>query len=72
MYIIRKIKSHRLRWEGHVALLGILEEKPEGKRPVGRIKWENSINQDLREVDHTGDDWKTLAQDRNVWRAYVR
>ena len=26
---------------------------------------------DLREVDYTGDDWKTLAEDREVWRAYV-
>ncbi|PSN50311.1 hypothetical protein C0J52_10133 [Blattella germanica] len=31
--------------------------KPEGKHPV---------------VDYTGDDWKTLAQDRDVWGAYVR
>ncbi|PSN31563.1 hypothetical protein C0J52_15946 [Blattella germanica] len=23
-------------------------------------------------IDYTGDDWKTLAQDRDVWRAYVR
>jgi len=37
--IIRKIKSHRLRWAEHVARLGdergvrkILEGKPEGKR----------------------------------------
>ncbi|PSN47102.1 hypothetical protein C0J52_16011 [Blattella germanica] len=44
----------------------ILEGKPEGKRP------ENNINHDLREVDYTGDDWKTLAEDRDVWRAYVR
>ncbi|PSN43658.1 hypothetical protein C0J52_16658 [Blattella germanica] len=34
--------------------------------------WENNINHDLKEVDYTGDDWKTLAQDRDVWRAYVR
>ena len=47
--------------------------KPEGKRPVGRprMRWENNINYDLREVDYTGDDWKTLAEDREVWRAYV-
>ena len=79
--IIRTIKSRRLRWAGHVARMGdergvrkILEGKPEGKRPVGRprMKWENNINHDLREVDYTGDDWKTLAQDRDVWRAYVR
>ncbi|PSN51107.1 hypothetical protein C0J52_07979 [Blattella germanica] len=78
--IIRTIESHRLRWAGHVARMGdergvrrILEGKPEGKRPVGRprMKWENNINHDLGEVDYTGDDWKTLAQDRDVWRAYV-
>ena len=81
LVIIKKIKSHKLRWAGHVARMGdergvrrFLEGKPEGKRPVGRprMKWENNINGDLREVDYTGDDWKTLAQDRNVWRAYVR
>ncbi|PSN49422.1 hypothetical protein C0J52_06610 [Blattella germanica] len=54
--IIRTIKFKR-----------ILEEKPEGKRP-----WEININHDMREVDHTDDDWKTLAQDRDIWRAYVR
>ncbi|PSN30233.1 hypothetical protein C0J52_27890 [Blattella germanica] len=55
--IIRKIKSHRIRW----AVRRILEGKPEGKRPVGRprMKWENNINHDMRE-------------DRDVWRAYVR
>ncbi|PSN39817.1 hypothetical protein C0J52_18431 [Blattella germanica] len=79
--IIRKIKSHRLRWAGYVARLGnergvrrILEGKPEGKHTVGRLKmkWENNINRDLREVDYTGDDCETLAQNRDVWRAYVR
>ena len=29
------------------------------------MRWEN-INHDLREVDYTGDDWKTLAEDREV------
>ncbi|PSN52555.1 hypothetical protein C0J52_08969 [Blattella germanica] len=69
--IIRKIKSHRLRWAGHVARL---RDERGGKRSVDRprMKWEKNINHDLREVDCTGDDWKTLAQDRNVWRAYVR
>ena len=47
--------------------------KPEGKRPVARptIRWENNIDHDLREIDYTGDDWKTLAEHREVWRAYV-
>ena len=35
------------------------------------MKWENNINHDQREVDYTGDVWKTLVQDRDVWRAYV-
>ena len=35
------------------------------------MRWENNINPDLREVDYTGDDWKTLAEDREVWRVYV-
>ena len=26
-----------------------------------RMRWENNINHDLREVEYTGDDWKTLA-----------
>ncbi|PSN49061.1 hypothetical protein C0J52_10597 [Blattella germanica] len=52
----------------------ILEGKPEGKLPLGtpRMKWENNLNHDLREVHYTGDDWKTLAQDRDFWKAYVR
>ncbi|PSN40309.1 hypothetical protein C0J52_18618 [Blattella germanica] len=79
--IIRKIKSHRFRWAGHVARMGdergvrrILEGKLEGKHPVDRrrMKWENNIKHELREVDYTGDDWKALAQDRDVWRNYVR
>ena len=51
----------------------LLVGKPEGKRPVGRprMRLENNINYDLREVDYTGDDWKTLAEDREVWRTYV-
>ncbi|PSN38822.1 hypothetical protein C0J52_23508 [Blattella germanica] len=79
--IIRIIKSYRLRWAGHVTHMGnergvrrIFEGKPEGKRTVGRprMKWENNINHDLRVVDYTGDDWKTLPQDRDVRRTYVR
>ena len=35
------------------------------------MRWENNINHDMREVDYTGDDWKTLAEDGEVCRAYV-
>ena len=47
--------------------------KLEGKCPIDmpRMRLENNINHDLREVDYAGDGWKTLAEDREVWRAYV-
>ena len=37
-----------------------------GKRPVGRprVRWENNINHDLMEIDYTGDEWKSVAEDR--------
>ena len=40
---------------------------------VGEVTegWENNINQDLREIDYTGDDWKSFAEGREVWRHYV-
>ena len=66
------VKSRILRWAGHVTRMGtergawkLLVGKPEGNEV------EEYINHDLREVDYTGDDWKTLAEDREVWRAYV-
>ena len=81
MNIMRIVKSCRLRWAGHVARMrnerGAWKPvvgNPEGKRPVGRprMRWEeNNNNHDLREVDYTGGDWKTLADDREVWKAYV-
>jgi hypothetical protein len=55
--IIRMINS-RMGWAGHVARIGekrnaymILVGKPEGKRPLGRLRrrWEDNIIMDLRE-----------------------
>jgi hypothetical protein len=48
----------------------ILVGKPEGKRPLGRLKhrWVDNIKMDLREI---GWDWIALAQDRDQWRAVV-
>ena len=64
---------------GHVARMGygrrahkLLLGKPEGKRSRGRpkIRWENNIFWDLKEVDYEGD-WEILAQDRMTWRSYI-
>jgi hypothetical protein len=57
--IIRMIKSRRMRWAGHVACMReklnayrILMRKPEGKRPLGRLRhrWEDNVEMDLREI----------------------
>jgi hypothetical protein len=47
--------------------------KPEGRRPLGRIRrrWEDNIKMDLPEVGCGGADWVNLAQDRDSWRALV-
>jgi hypothetical protein len=79
-YIIRQVKSRRMRWAGHVARMGeerkvnkVLMGKPEGKRPLGRPRrrWENEIIMDLREIGLEGVDWIRLSQDRDRWRAVV-
>jgi hypothetical protein len=56
--IVRVMKS-RIRWKGHVALMGegrhvyrILVAKPEGKGPLERPRrrWEDNIKMNLQEV----------------------
>jgi hypothetical protein len=52
---------------------GIMVEKPEVKRPLGRPRrrWVNSINIDLRETGWGGRNWIDLAQDMDQWRAVL-
>ena len=52
---------------------GFLVGKPEGKRPLGRLRrrWEDNIKMDLQEVGGSCGDWMELAQDRYRWRALV-
>ena len=78
--IIRVINSRRMRWAGHVALMGqsrdvyrVLVGKPEGKRPLGRLGrgWEDNIKMDLQEVGWVNMDWIDMAEDRDRWRALV-
>jgi hypothetical protein len=51
----------------------LLVGKPEGKRPLGRLRrrWVDNIRMDLGEVGLGDVDWIDLAQDRNRWRALV-
>jgi hypothetical protein len=57
--IVWVIKSRRIRWVGHVVLMGdrrgayrVLVGRPERKRPLGRprYRWEDNIKIDLQEV----------------------
>jgi hypothetical protein len=49
----------------------ILVRKPEGKRPLGRLRrrWVDNIKMYLRETGEGGMDRIDLAQDRDQWRA---
>jgi hypothetical protein len=52
---------------------GVLVERPEGKRPLGRPRhrWENNIKPDLREIGIDEAKWIRLAQYRVQWWAFV-
>ena len=49
----------------------VLVGKPEGKRPLGRRRWEDNIKMDLQEEGGGCGDWMDFAQDRDGWRALV-
>jgi hypothetical protein len=72
--IIRQIKSRRMSWAGHAALMGeerkvykVLVGKPEGKKPLGmpRRRWEDGIRTDLGKIGWggvwIGFDWLTIG-----------
>jgi hypothetical protein len=62
-YIIKQMKSRRIRWAGHVARTGeernvnrFLVGNPERKRPLvrPRRRWEDGIKMDVREIGWGG------------------
>ena len=78
--IIYRIYYTDMRWAGHVACMGeesgvyrVLVGKPEGKRPLGRLRrrWVDNITMDLQEVRCGYMDWIGLAQERDRWRTLV-
>jgi hypothetical protein len=52
----------------------VLVEKPEGKRPMGRLKrrWEDSIKIDFRKVGCGDMDWIEVLKNTDRWRALVK
>jgi hypothetical protein len=78
--IIRMIKSRRMRWAEHVALMEekinacrLLVGKPEGKRLLGRprLRCVDNIKIYIGDVGWGGVDWIGLAQDRDRRRTLV-
>jgi hypothetical protein len=78
--IVRVIKSRKMRWAGHVALMGeergvyrVLVGKLERKRPLGRPRrrWVDNIRMNLQEVGCGHVDWIGLTQDSDRWRTLV-
>jgi hypothetical protein len=51
----------------------LLVGKPEGKRPLGRLRhgWIDNIKVDISEIGLRVVDWICLAQDRYSWRTFV-
>ena len=75
--ISKKIQERRLQWYGHVMrrdedYVGkrVMEMEVQGTRNRGRPKqrWMDSVKEDLREKELTGDE----VHDRAMWRRLVR
>jgi hypothetical protein len=71
--IVGVIESRRMRWAGHVARMGkgtrvyrVLVGRPEVRRPLGRprLRWDDNMKMDLREMGIDGTNWIRLTQNR--------
>jgi hypothetical protein len=77
--VIIMSKSRRMRWIGHVALMGRRGKhighwwESQKERPLGRLRhrWVDNIKIDIRHVGWGGIDWIDLTQDRDQWQALV-
>jgi len=65
---------------GYVARIGegrsvyvVLVGRPEGKRPLGRprLRWEDDIKMDLREIGIDEANWIRLAQNSVRWLVFM-
>jgi hypothetical protein len=68
-----RYKNYSARMGEDIGVHRVLVRKPEGKRPLGRLRhrWEDNIKMDLQEVGGGRGDWMELAQDRDRWRVLV-
>jgi len=78
--IMQLIKSTRIKWAGHVALVGkkrntykILVGKPDGKKQLGRLRrrFGDNIKMKLKEIGYEGVDWICLIRGKDKLRALV-
>jgi hypothetical protein len=69
-----------MRWAGHVVhmvdgrgVYRVLVGRPEGKRPLGRLRYRrgDNIKMDLREIVIDGANWIQLNEDMVQWRDFV-
>ena len=75
------IRSHRLRWAGHVSRMEdgrlakeVMVGKPMGTRPLGRPRkrWIDNVKEDMTILGVNPDAWMQMAEDRAVWRQLVK
>ena len=75
------IRSHRLRWAGHVSRIEdgrlakeLMVGKPMGTKPLGRPgkRWIDNVKEDMTTLGANPDAWMQMAEDRVVWRQLVR
>ena len=65
--------EHVIRMGERRGAYGVLVGMPEGKRPLGRprLRWEDNIKVNFKDVRWEVMDWIVLAQDMSRWRGLV-
>jgi hypothetical protein len=50
----------------------VIEEEPNGKRPIGRpkLRWEDGVKKEVEKIE-PGIKWREVAEDRDRWQNLV-